>query len=250
MMAQTRHLFRPTEVIVTATGRWSSAPLSKRLGARELRWVLDNHDQPLWVVVRPGLLTFGVLWALGIFPEGRIMNPLKQYAGVFPGDGFLWVGMGTAFYMGVKYFTYPPTRIWYGRLEWKLLALMLSLALGGAFTSLEINAILHNPHGAATYTWAQFRSPTHLAHLVIIPLMAYITLVAVVPIFVYAKPPRRRWLYKSAIIAGYVGWLACAGLVDNVLRPRPNLADIHPLDGGWLGGWWPGVINWAVHLLG
>lgn len=216
-------------------------PPAVRLDAPELGWLLNR--QPWLLVLMPGLLTFGVLFVLALLLEGRLINPLDQYAGVFPGDLFLWLGMGSALMLVSHHFDYSSSTIWYESLRWKVLCVLVALGMGSLLTGAEVHAMRTNPHGAATYTTAQFWSPTHLAHTIIVPLMAYITMRVLWPALFCARTRYSRWVLVLKVLAvtGYLGWVFCAIVLDNFVLPRPNLANVHPLDGGWFGGWWPDV---------
>ena len=216
---------------------------SEVLQAWSLSWLINR---PLWLaMLMPGLLISGLLFGLGIFPEGRVINPAKQYLAASYGDMFLWWALAWMIYLAVRY----VTNYNYRARAWRIAAIVLAIVTGLALSGAEVWALVFNPHGSFTYTVEQFFSPTHLAHMVIVPLWTYVgvRLMAVLfyrPLPFYQRERSRVRLYKWFVIIGIVGWATCV-VLDNIL-PRPNLADIHPLDGGWFGGWWPDVFRSLV----
>jgi hypothetical protein len=216
------------------------------LRARSLSWLINR---PLWLaVLMPGLLISGLLFGLGIFPEGRVINPFKQYLAASLGDLFLWWAFGWLIYLAIQHFEdyYYRAKAW--RIAAIIMAVLASLALSGA----ETWALVFDPHGPFTYTRAQFFSPTHLAHMLIVPFWTYVG-VRLSAVLAY-KPNsfyrgERTWVAvcKGFVVVGIVGWATCV-VLDNFVLPRPNLAYVHPLDGGWFGGWWPHVFHWVAQL--
>jgi hypothetical protein len=207
-------------------------PVGERLGMRWMRWAVDQP--PLLAALMPVALTLGMLFVLALFPELRILDFSRGYRGVWPGDGWASTGAAAAILMAIFYLPVAVSP-WYASSAYQWFAGLTALAAGLYFMGMEIRAMIFEPDGPATYTLPQFLSPTHLWHLIVIVMMMYLLFALVIPTLVHAHGPWWLWLVKGGIVACGYQWFQNAIVYDNT-RPRPNLGDVHPLNGGWFGG--------------
>jgi len=182
----------------------------------------------------PALIMLIIPELLAIGLEGRVADPRKQYLGVFPGDLFLSVAMGTAFWLATRYLSQYDRKRWYQQWWWQASSVLFGLAFAGSVFYGELSNTIHRYVPSAAYTQAQFVSPTNLFHYGIVAVMSYLVPAVVVPVLIHAPNRDQLWVLKTLIILCLLAWMTCAVILDNSL-PRPNLADVH---GEWFGGWW------------
>lgn len=193
-----------------------------------LRWTLANGRWAPWL---PTLFMLIVPEMLAIGLEGRVAVPWRQYLGVFPGDAFLSLALGTSFWLAINQLSSDRPR-WYQNRAWHVLCLVFGLGFAGSVFYGELSNTLYRYLPSAAYTMGQFVSPTNLFHYVLVAVVTYLLWAVTLPTLVHA--PRRYWLLKVLIVLAILAWATCAIYLDNTL-PRPNLADVH---GVWFGGWY------------
>jgi len=198
---------------------------SERIGLLPgFSWIADKS---IWLAMSFGFIaTIGLLYAVAMLIEGRVPRVTAQYKGVFPGDLFLATSVAASMY--VAHCKLPDVHgAWYQSRTFHYSALLLGVVLVVGLKVAEITATIKMPGQPGVYSWNQQLSPTMLAHTAIVPVMAYLTVVSAAAALSTASIS---WWLKAVVVAGILGWILCAVVLDNIL-PRPNVTLIHPSNG-------------------